>query len=508
MSTSSIRADAIAGESAVRTEAYAARGVSKRFGGVQALSDVNFGIEPGRITALLGENGAGKSTLIKIMSGMMPPDSGTLEIGGQPVVIRSVRDAQALGTQTVHQELELAPPLSVAENLFMGRLPSRAGMLDRRRMMSEARDMLASFDLPIEADALVRDLPLAGQQMVEIARALGRDAKYLILDEPTAALPPAEVDALLKVLRSLAERGVGLVFVTHRLDEVSRVADAAVILRDGRRVAHLPRSDLDRRTMMRHILGRDLVEMAPRPRTEPATATFTVEGLVSDPELADLTFAASPGEVLGFFGLLGAGQSVIGDSLFGLRKAEARALRFAGRTGLPASPRDAAALGMGYVPADRKGAGLAMNLTIQENLALPAFERFAGFGWIRRDAMRRHARAMIEQYQIRCRDENQPVYELSGGNQQKVSFAKWQCRELALLFVDEPSRGVDVGARQELYEHLRRLSAAGKLVLFASSDPSEIVALADRVLVLRRGQVTAELCGQEINEHALIAAAV
>lgn len=487
---------------------YSARSISKRFGGVRALEDVSFAIEPGRITALLGENGAGKSTLIKIMSGMLPPDSGTLEVGGKPVAVRSVRDAQALGTQTVHQELELAPPLTVAENLFMGRLPARAGVLDRRRMFRDAREMLASFDLPIAADALVRDLPLAGQQMVEIARALGRDAKYLILDEPTAALPPAEVDALLKVLRLLAEKGVGLVFVTHRLDEVSRVADAAVILRDGRRVAYLQRGDLDRPTMMRHILGRELVEVAPRARTAPASATFSVEGLSSEAELADLSFAASPGEVLGFFGLLGAGQSAIGDSLFGLRRAEARSLRFAGGTGLPASPRKAAAIGMGYVPADRKGAGLAMNLTICENLSLPGFGRFARFGWIQREAMRKHARAMIEQYQIRCRDENQPVSELSGGNQQKVSFAKWQCQDLSLLFVDEPSRGVDVGARQELYGHLRRLSGAGKVVLFASSDPSEIVALADRVLVLRRGQVTAELCGRDINEHALIAAAV
>lgn len=490
------------------TQVFSAEGVSKRFGGVQALHSVDFEIRAGEVTGLLGENGAGKSTLIKIMSGLYRPDAGTLAVDGRAVQARNVREVQALGVQTVHQELELAPPLSVAENIYMGRLPTRRGMVDRRALMAEAGQLLARLKMPIAPDALVRNLSVAGQQMVEIARALCRDARFLILDEPTAALPPSEVTALLAVVRSLADSGVGFVFVTHRLDEITRVCDSVVVLRDGRRVARLTHGQLDRATMLRHILGRDLDEAPPRRSAVVRDAALQVKGLSSDADLDGLTFSASTQEVLGFFGLLGAGQGAIGDSLFGLRQAAAESVSFGESTALPRSPQEAVGCGMAYVPADRKGAGLAMGLSIAENLALPNFARFAQAGVLRRGVLREHAQAMVRRFQIRCRDAQQPVRELSGGNQQKVSFAKWLSRDIKLLFVDEPSRGVDVGARQDLYTHLRTLSTQGCVVLFASSDPSEIVALADRVLVLRRGRVNAELVGDEITEAALVGAAI
>jgi ABC-type sugar transport system ATPase subunit len=472
------------------------------------LRGVDFELERGEVHALLGENGAGKSTLIKILSGLVQASAGTISVDGQQVHLRSAAAAQALGIQTVHQELELAGPLTVAENVFMGRLPTRNGVIARQALRRRAAEALARIGAAIDPDAIVAKLSVSDRQVVEIVRALVRDVRILILDEPTAALPPLEVDRLLETVRRLADTGVGVVYVSHRLDEVPRIADRATVLRDGQRVAQLDRGAFDRATLVRNILGKELTEFSTAHARPEGGSEIEIEGLASGRDLVDLTFDVRNGEVLGFFGLLGAGQGAIGDAMFGLAPASARACRVGDETGLPARPRDALSRDMGYVPADRKGAGLALGLSIAENLLMANFAavtRLGRFDW-------RLARARAEElrasYQIRCRSVDQAVRELSGGNQQKVSVAKWAARGVRRLFLDEPTRGVDVGAKVEIYRYIRSFAAAGGCCMVASSDPAEIASVADRAIVLKNGVQVAELTGAALGEAALVAAAL
>ncbi|HEY1940851.1 MAG TPA: sugar ABC transporter ATP-binding protein [Roseiarcus sp.] len=484
------------------------QGIEKRYGGVHALRGVDFELRRGEVHALLGENGAGKSTLIKIISGLVQPDAGTIAVGDATVTLRSAAAAHALGIQTVHQELELAGPLTVAENIFMGRLPTKGGVILRRALRDLATEALQRIGAAIDPDAIVAELSISDRQVVEIVRALVRDVRILILDEPTAALPPLEVDRLLDTVRRLAEKGVSVIYVSHRLDEVLRIADRATILRDGRRVAQLERSGFDRATLVRNILGRELTEFSTAHVRPEGEADIEIHKLQSGAELKDLTFDVRNGEVLGFFGLLGAGQGAIGDAIFGLRPAAAKSCRIGDATGLPTRPREALRRDMGYVPADRKGAGLALGLSIVENLLLANFGSVTHggfFDWRRAYA---HAEALRESYQIRCHSLDQAVRQLSGGNQQKVSVAKWAARGVRRLFLDEPTRGVDVGAKVEIYRYIRSFAAGGGCCMVASSDPAEIASVADRAIVLKNGVKVAELTGDTLGEAALVAVAL
>jgi ABC-type sugar transport system ATPase subunit len=486
----------------------AARGVDKRFGGVHALKGVDFDLERAEVHALVGENGAGKSTLIKILSGLVAPDAGTIAIDGRPVRIASVKAAQALGIQTIHQELELALPLSVAENVFMGRLPAHGGRVDFVALYRQTAEALARIGAPIDPRTRVRDLSISDRQVVEIARTVVREARIVIMDEPTAALPPREVERLFQVIRALQDAGVAVVYVSHKLDEVLAIADRVTVLRDGARVASLERSEANRALLVRHILGRELMEFHVEKQPPRADAAIACRGLAAAPDLAELSFDSYRGEVLGFYGLLGAGQSAIGDVLVGVRGGTAASIRINEVEGLPADPHDAVRRGVAYVPADRKVAGLALLLTVKENLLITDLAAITRYGVIDERRARSLAEALVQRFRIRCDSVEQKARQLSGGNQQKVALAKWIGRKVDVLMLDEPTRGVDVGAKVEIYRVLRELAEAGCACLIASSDAGEIAAVCDRAIVMKGGRPAAELSGAALTADGLTAAAI
>jgi ABC-type sugar transport system ATPase subunit len=486
----------------------AVRGIEKRFGGVHALRGVDLEVERAEVHALVGENGAGKSTLIKIISGLVAPDAGTLEVNGAPVSIGSVKAAQSLGIQTIHQELELALPLSVAENVFMGRLPRRARMVDFTALRRQSAEVLAKLGARIDPLAPVRELSISDRQIVEIARTVVRAARVVIMDEPTAALPPREVERLFQVIRALKAAGVAVVYVSHKLDEVLAIADRISVLRDGAKVASLARAEASRGALVRHILGRELAEFSIARQAARSEAAIACKGVACPPALHELSFECHRGEVLGFFGLLGAGQSTIGDLLVGARAATAQSIRINQFDGLPRDPHQAVRRGIGYVPADRKVAGLALPLSVEENLLLPDLPSVTRFGVIDWRRARLRAEALVQRFRIRCNSVLQRARQLSGGNQQKVVLAKWIGRKVAVLVLDEPTRGVDVGAKVEIYRVLREVAAGGSACVIASSDAGEIAAVCDRAIVLKEGRAVAELSGTGMTADALTAAAM
>ncbi len=483
-------------------------GVSKRFSGVQALDDVTMAFRAGEICALLGENGAGKSTLIKILSGLYTADTGRILIDGAVLEPSSVVGAQTAGIQTVHQELELAPVLSVEENLFMGRLPLVAGRVDWPRLRWESEQALLQIGAKFSADILVGQLGVSDQQLVEIARALVRGGKILILDEPTAALPPAEVKRLLDTVLRLRNAGMTIIYVTHRLNEVLQIADRAIVLRDGRKVADCTRDELNRSTLVRHIIGRDLETATSCDSLAAGEILLKVEHLACDSELQDLSFEAKAGEVLGFFGLLGAGQACVAPALAGVRHATSSAVLMGSRTTLPANPSEAIDAGLGFVPIDRKVSGLALSLSVMENIAMPNWRSLGSGSRIEWRAVRDLAERVIERYRVKCSDSGQKVAQLSGGNQQKIAISKWSELPLSGLLVEEPTRGVDVGARPEIYAALRQHADRGGYCILTSSDPGEIASLADRVIVMRNGRAVSQLRRPDITEASLMAAAL
>ena len=483
-------------------------GLSKRFSGIRALDDVTMTFRAGEICALLGENGAGKSTLIKILSGIYTADAGRILIDGVVLEPLSVVGSQKAGIQTVHQELELAPALSVEENLFMGRLPLDMGRVDWSRLRREAEQALLQTGAQFPADLPVSQLGVSDQQLVEIARALIRGGKILILDEPTSALPPAEVNRLLDTVLRLRDAGMTIIYVTHRLDEVLKIADRAVVLRDGRKVAECNHDELNRLTLVRHIIGRDLESTSSGSSLEAGEVLLKVEHLACDSELQDLSFEARAGEVLGFFGLLGAGQACVAPALAGVRTATFSAVSMGSRTTLPANPSEAIEAGLGFVPIDRKVSGLALSLSVLENIAMPNWKLLGSGSRIQWRAVRDLAERVIARYSVKCSDPGQKVAQLSGGNQQKIAISKWSELPLNGLLVEEPTRGVDVGARPEIYAALRQFANRGGYCILTSSDPGEIASLADRVIVMRNGRAVCQLRRPDINEPSLMAAAL
>nr|WP_256330267.1 sugar ABC transporter ATP-binding protein [Variovorax sp. YR216] len=479
--------------------------VVKAFGPVQVLHGVSFSLEPGRVYGLLGENGAGKSTLMKILAGYESLTGGSLRVNGQAQQFASSRDAEALGIVLIHQEFNLAEDLGIAQNIFLGHEKKKGWLLDDAAMARDAAAALAEVGLHIDPATKVRRLIVAEKQLVEIAKALSRHARLLIMDEPTATLTPGETERLFKLIAQLRADGVTVVYISHKLDEVERVTDEVIVMRDGRFVARARTADVTRQQMANLMVGRELADLYP-PRDVVATdaapamrvSHFTVPGWAED-----ASFEVRPGEILGFAGLVGAGRTELFEGLLGLRPASGR-VEIHGQSVRLRNPREAAKHGLTYLSEDRKGKGLHVNFGLRQNLTLMALERYAT-PWLHPDAERSALAAAVKDYGIRTGDLDARASSLSGGNQQKLALAKVLQPQPKIVVLDEPTRGVDVGAKRDIYFLIQRLAREGLAVIVVSSELMELIGLCHRVAVMRAGRLVTTLDASQLTEEELIA---
>jgi rhamnose transport system ATP-binding protein len=481
---------------------------AKHFGAVTALGDGSITLYPGEAHALLGENGAGKSTLVKILGGVYRPDSGTLMINGEHVQFTGPADAQAAGVSIIYQEPSLFPDLTVAENIFMGRQPVRPGRrIDRAAMERSAREIFTRLGVHLDPATPARGLSVADQQIVEIAKALSLDAQVLVMDEPTAALTTVEVLRLFDVMKTLRASGAAVLFISHRLEEVFASCQRVTIMRDGRFVRTAPVEDLTIDDIIRSMVGRDLDALFPKSETTPGEVVLAVQGLTSEGVFSDISFTVRSGEIVALAGLVGAGRSEVARAVFGIDRRSAGTVRLAGKELPNGDARAAMAAGMALVPEDRRQQGLVMELGIDRNVALASLGRLRRLGLIRRGSERRLAADWAGRLQLKFGRLRDAVSTLSGGNQQKVVLGKWLARSPRLLIIDEPTRGIDVGTKAEVHRILDGLVAGGMAVLMISSELPEVLGMADRVLVLREGRLTAELSRAEADETSIMRAA-
>ena len=471
------------------------RGIRKRFGATVALDGVDLELAPGEVHALIGENGAGKSTLLAIVAGEFPPDDGGMELEGRAYRPSSPRDARAEGIALIHQELSLFPHLTVAENILMGREPSRHGWLDTAAAHRRALEVLREFDRPeIRPDARVAGLSLAARQVVEICRAIAREARVVLMDEPTSSLQGEDVQRLFALIRRLRARGLTVVYISHFLEEVRQVADRFTVLRDGRHVATGTLASTTDAEIITHMVGRSIDTLyPPRGKAAPGEPALVVEKLSNPPALFDVSFELRRGEVLGIAGLMGSGRTALVRSLFGLFPPRTGVLHVAGRRQAAASgtPRARLAAGFGYLSEDRKGEGLALALPVADNITLTRLSTCARAGWLSLAAQGRQARAAMERLRVKARSPFQPTKTLSGGNQQKVAVARLGHQDAQVLLLDEPTRGVDVGSKVHIYEAIRAWAGEGRAVLMVSSYLPELFGMCDRIAVMRRGRLSA-----------------
>jgi ABC-type sugar transport system ATPase subunit len=491
----------------------AARGVSRQYPGTLALDRVNFHVHRGRVHALVGQNGAGKTTLMRILAGEDQPTSGTLGMAGETIRLASAREAAAHGIAMIHQELSLLPNLSVTDNIFLGREQARFGIIRRRAQERGCREVLSRLALDVDPRTPVGDLPLGARQTVEIAKAVYGDIRVLIMDEPTSALSGAEVEVLFRLIAELKERGVAIVYISHRLDELARIADSVTVLRDGRVAAEAPAESAGVAWMVENMTG--AVERGPshRPSLPPAcgrpmleVAHLNCHREDGNPVLRDLSFTARAGEIVGFYGLLGAGRTELFECLIGLRRGSRGSIRLDGRAverlGIP----ERIAGGMALMPEDRQAAGIVPTLSVRQNMTLASLGRWSQGLYLSPRRETRAAAERIAEFHIRAAGPDAPIVSLSGGNQQKVVLSRYLLTSPKVLLIDEPTRGVDVGARMEIYAAMRRLAARGMAILFTSSDPKEILTAATRVVVMAAGRIRAEFSVADATEERLVSA--
>ncbi|THF86319.1 sugar ABC transporter ATP-binding protein [Deinococcus sp. KSM4-11] len=478
---------------------------SKSFGPVQALRDVSIDLYPGEAHALLGENGAGKSTFVKILAGVHRRDAGTLVMGGEEQHFHSPADARDAGIAIIYQEPTLFPDLSVAENVLMGRQPRGAlGRIDVKAMRVRVSGLLAELGVPLDPARPVRGLSIADQQLVEIAKALSLDARVLIMDEPTAALTLQETERLFRVVRSLRARGAAVLFITHRLEEVFAECQRVTVMRDGTWVSSGPITDYDTDVVVRQMVGRDLGDLYPRGEARVGDVALSVRGLSQPGVFHDISFEVRRGEIVGLAGLVGAGRSEVARAIFGVDSRVGGEVKVGGHV-LPAgNPRAVMDAGLGLVPEDRRAQGLVMDMSIERNANLAILNRLTGGLLMNRGAEARNAQQWTSKLQLKAHRLSDPASSLSGGNQQKVVLAKWLATNPSVLIVDEPTRGIDVGAKAEVHRTLAELAAGGLAVLMISSDLPEVLGMADRILVMREGTLVGELSRAQGSEEAVM----
>jgi ribose transport system ATP-binding protein len=488
--------------------------ISKSFMGVPALRDVSFDLIAGEVHALMGENGAGKSTLMKIASGVYSDYEGALRLGGEPVYFSGVREAEAAGIAIIHQELNLVPELSVAANVFLGREPLLAGLVvDHRRCANDARALLGRLGIDLDPSARVGTLRVGEQQLVEIAKALSKSARILVMDEPTSALSAVECERLFKIIGQLSAAGVAIVYISHRLDEVMQLAHRVTVLRDGRHVLTQPVAATTQERLIAAMVGRETLGMAPGLRRPGDRVVLSVRDLRLDQPtrhgrrrmIDGVMFDLHAGEILGIGGLLGAGRTEILETIFGASAGRRSGeIKVDGRSVAIASPREACRLGLALVTEDRKATGLHLRASIRDNVALPSLGRIARFGVRLTAAEAKVATHAVKELAVRCSGIEQAVGTLSGGNQQKVVIGKWMATGPSVLLLDEPTRGIDVGAKREIYDLIFRLADQGLAILLVSSELPELLLLADRILVMAEGRQTGILAREEASEEAVM----
>ncbi|WP_369231893.1 sugar ABC transporter ATP-binding protein [Streptomyces sp. R21] len=484
-------------------------GITKSFPGVRALDGVDLDVQAGEVHCLLGQNGAGKSTLIKVLAGAHQPDDGTIGWRGEPVVLRSPIAAMRLGIATIYQELDLVEGLSVAENVHLGHEPTAAGFVVRgKAAKTSTAALLKRLGHPeIDPGRLVGDLSAAQQQIVSMARALSHDVRLIVMDEPSAALDPDEVDNLFRIVADVTADGVAVVYISHRLEEIRRIGDRVTVLKDGRAVAGgLPAKSTPTREVVALMTGRNVEYVFPERPAAPAPGepVMKVQGLARAGEFAPFDLDLRPGEIVGLAGLVGSGRSEILETIYGARKPSSGQVTVDGRLLRPGSVRAAVRAGLGLAPEERKAQALLMLESVTRNVSVSSMSRYSHGGWIDRGAERRAALAATRELSLRPDNPTVPVRTLSGGNQQKAVLARWLLRGCKVLLLDEPTRGVDVGARAELYAVIRRLADEGLAVLLVSSEVPEVLGLADRVLVLREGSVVHTAPARELDEHRVL----